>query len=123
MAPSSGDAITRDTSTGALVDSIQVECKVAQRHGYGTGLELQEEMLENFVAARAVFGMSLSLHSVRVFRRRRAVHAPRLVVSVPQEKEPDLPGAQKKWTTAFAIESRPVAPLLAPPSRRELRLG
>ena len=53
-------------------------------------------MLENFVAARAVFGMSLSLHSVRVFRRRRAVHAPRLVVSVPQEKEPDLPGAQQK---------------------------
>ncbi len=55
-------AITRDTSTGALVDSIRVECKVAQRHGYDTGLEPQEEMLENFVAARAVFGMSLSFH-------------------------------------------------------------
>ncbi|MDQ4042841.1 MAG: cytochrome ubiquinol oxidase subunit I [Actinomycetota bacterium] len=45
-----------------MVDSIRVECKVAQRHGYDTGLEPQEEMLENFVAARAVFGMSLSFH-------------------------------------------------------------
>ena len=81
-------------------------------------------MLENFVAARAVFGMSLSFHIM--FASLGVVVPFMLLVSqylYLRRKNPIYLALNKKLTMAFAIKSRPVAPLPAPPSRRELRLG
>ena len=61
-------------------------------------------MLENFVAARAVFGMSLSFHIM--FAALGVVMPFMLLVSqylYLRRKNPIYLALNKKWTTAFAV--------------------